>query len=978
MGSQCSCMTHDGSMKSGEIATASSDKASQVLIASNLPSNTNAIIITKTHDEQEFHSKEESPNMRRSLRKTRNLTSSQQHASNDFEKTSFSGGLLLHDYSKIPSVNLLEVRDESKLLHKGKSNESEKVDMSQDITDGGTSKKAVSFFHFASLESKLHHGNLHFGSQLNGDVWKLANIRLDVLVQKGSGKFLWEGRNFLEKKKCAIKVSKIESTKLAFGYNVAKTETLLRDLTNIKCPNILEIYSFSILETESHNRQYLGISIVQEVVKCSLRDAHELKIKRKEIWTENQLLVILRDIYNGLFCCRSSGLNITHGKLKLENVLISEDLQRILIADFDMLLPIVSEGRRSTAGSFPLALRSTFSRPTVPLSNNEEDIFKKMEFGPSESDIKDLTDLFIKLITRQESTSNITFEDIKKNSAYTQIYSRIYDVFEIIQTKLKSPSEILAHLDEMIQVMSNNQRLNLRVLLSDYKNQYKAEDSLEMLIHKIDCYELFQVPDILSDLYTDLQRNLQSRQNKTPKDYQQYVSCFNRIIRNSIQCNDWLKAKELASQVNDATKKDVDLKKTYERFPHEYVRFTFLRGNICEGLNEPDKAIKLYMNGLLSCERKNLGLEIAPSVLKKVSTLYMKKKNFQQALDCLKKLASFYESQDGHYTDRSETYASMGDIAIQQSNLGQGVKMYLKGLDSLKKGNVSNNVQILKVLDKIVTNYINLNEDENALKYALESLSIKKEFYGQNSPQHLEDLKTIASLHTRLENFKAALTYSIKYYDGISQNKEEAQSKYVESIKFLGDAYYQAQQYDKADGYYKKYSELKEHEPGNNDKEYLDSLDKKVQILFKQNSFAKALELQFEALELKKAALASDDYYLILSYNNIGDTYLALKQYSDALKYYKECMTMIKAHKDKKLSKEYSQVFMKIAFAQSKLGNENEALTAIYQSFHGNSARGFNMEMDMEKTVEVYEKLYKLKQSRQNSLNFTHMSVIIE
>jgi len=264
------------------------------------------------------------------------------------------------------------------------------------------------------------------------------------------------------------------------------------------------------------------------------------------------------------------------------------------------------------------------------------------------------------------------------------------------------------------------------------------------------------------------------------------------------------------------------------------------------------------------------------------------------------------------------------------------------------------------------------------LKYALESLSIKKEFYGQNSPQHLEDLKTIAGLHTRLENFKAALTYSIKYYDGISQNKEEAQSKYVESIKLLGDAYYQAQQYDKADGYYKKYSELKEHEPGNNDKEYLDSLDKKVQILFKQNSFAKALELQFEALELKKAALASDDYYLILSYNNIGDTYLALKQYSDALKYYKECMAMIKAHQEKKLSKEYSQVFMKIAFAQSKLGNENEALTAIYQSFHGNSARGFNKEMDMEKTVEVYEKLYKLKQSRQNSLNFTHMSVIIE
>ena len=88
-------------------------------------------------------------------------------------------------------------------------------------------------------------------------------------------------------------------------------------------------------------------------------------------------------------------------------------------------------------------------------------------------------------------------------------------------------------------------------------------------------------------------------------------------------------------------------------------------------------------------------------------------------------------------------------------------------------------------------------------------------------------------------------------------------------------------------------------------------------------------------------------------------------------------MVVIEGQKQK-LSKEYSQVLMKMAFAQSKIGNENEALTAIYQSFHGNSARGFNMEMDMEKTVEVYEKMYKLKQSRMNSLNFNYMSIMIE
>jgi len=309
--------------------------------------------------------------------------------------------------------------------------------------------------------------------------------------------------------------------------------------------------------------------------------------------------------------------------------------------------------------------------------------------------------------------------------------------------------------------------------------------------------------------------------------------------------------------------------------------------------------------------------------------------------------------------------------------LGQGVKMYLKGLDSLKKGGVSNHVQVLKVLEKIVTNYINLNEDENALKYALESLGVKKELYGANSPQHLQELKLIGGLHTKLENFKAALTYYIKYYDGLSQTRDETQEQFVESIKLLGDAYYQTQQYDKAQGFYKKYSELRDSQIGTEDREYLDSLDKKASIAYKQNNFAQALELQFEALEYKKKAFPSDDYYLILSYNNIGDTYLALKQFSDALKYYKDCMVVIEGQKQK-LSKEYSQVLMKMAFAQSKIGNENEALTAIYQSFHGNSARGFNMEMDMEKTVEVYEKMYKLKQSRMNSLNFNYMSIMIE
>jgi hypothetical protein len=298
-------------------------------------------------------------------------------------------------------------------------------------------------------------------------------------------------------------------------------------------------------------------------------------------------------------------------------------------------------------------------------------------------------------------------------------------------------------------------------------------------------------------------------------------------------------------------------------------------------------------------------------------------------------------------------------------------------LDSLKKGNVSNNVQILKVLEKIVTNYINLNEDENALKYALESIEIKKELYGVNSSQHLEDLKLIGELQTRLENFDAALTYYVKYYEGLSQTRDESHEQYVESIKLLGDAYYQAKQYEKARGYYKKYSQLKEYEVGTEDREYIEQLDKKAKICFKQEEFQQALGLQFEALDLKKKACPSDNYYLILSLNNIGDTYLAIKDYAEALKYYRECMAIIEGQRQK-LAKEFSQVLLKMAFANSKIGNENEALTEIYKSFHGNNGRGFNMEMDMEKTVEIYEKLYKLKQSRMDSLNFTHMSVIIE
>ena len=969
MGSQCSCMPQDGNhLRSSELGETNADKKTSLLLPTNVPVNTGPIIITKTLDDNEL----ESPNGRKSTKKTRYLLSSQQIASNDFEKTSFEGGLLLNDNSKAPTINFLEVKDESRSIQKGHTNEYEKINMSEDITDG-TSKKAVSFFHFASLESRFQ-GNIHFGSQSNSDIWKLSNIKLEVLVQKSHGKFLWEGRNFLEKKKCAIKVSKIESNRLANNYNIHKTETLLRDLTNIKCPNIIEIFSFSILETESHNKHYLGITIVQEVVKCSLKDAHRLKMEKKQTWTEDQLLIILHDIYNGLLSCRSSGLNITHGKLREENVLISEDLQRILIADFDMLLPIVSNGsRRSTGGSFALALKSNFSRQTIPLTN--EDFFRKIELGPSDSDIKDLTDLIMRLITKNDNL-NVSFDEIRKNQEYADAYPRVFGIIFMILNKTKSSSEILSSLENTTHFVQNK-RLDLEDLLSDYKNQHKHENNLEILLNKIDCYELFQVPDVLTDLYTDLQRNLQARPNKAPKDYHQYISCFNRIIRHHISLNDWLKAKELASQVSDTTKKDEIFKKTYERYPHEYVRFTFLRGNICEGLNEPDKAIKLYMNGLLSCEKKSLSLEIAPSVLKKVSALHIKRKNFTQALECLRKLASFYEGQEGYYYDRSETYASMGDIAVQQSNLGQGVKMYLKGLDSLKKGNVSNNVQILKVLEKLVTNYIDLNEDENALKYALESIAVKKELSGVNSPQHLEDLKLIGELQTRLGNFDAALTYYIKYHDGLSQTRDESQEQYVESLKILGDAYYQAKQYEKARSYYKRYSQLKGYELGTEDREYIDQLDKKAKICFKQADFKQALELQFEALDLKKKACPSDNYYLILSLNNIGDTYLALKQYSDALKYYRECMMRIEGQRQK-YAKEFSQVLLKMAFANSKIGNENEALTEIYRSSHGNSGRGFNMEMDMEKTVEIYEKLYKLKQSRMDSLNFTHMSVIIE
>jgi len=753
--------------------------------------------------------------------------------------------------------------------------------------------------------------------------------------------FLWEGENKNLPKRCSLKILLVESAQMK-AKDVAKVETLLRQLALLECPYLTEIYSFGVYEHEINNKPCLVIVVCMEQLAHRLEDLHKYKIVKKERWREEEILWILSQVFKALVACKEQSL--THGNLKMDNIILSGDLKRITLRDFDLKLPKV-DNLIPTKRVSSIPGKSIFMKAKT--EREESIVLQQVSLDPN--DIKCLHIIINKLMSGEENFEMVS-KSTQENDEYAQKYFYVNEALKKI-SEGKPIEEINAYFAQMIDHFDPIETFAWAKTI--YKKPVKLQD-VELLLQKIEVHRWVNNSDAVIEEFMEAVKAYKGKEGKVDSNYQQYIKCGNKIIKQYLELKDFLQARDLARDLNVRFKTDENFKRALRVDPEEYINFTFLMGNIEESLKELDKAIEIYEKGIKHSIAKKVQSQDYQNALRRLVGLLLEKNREDAALEYLKLLIECSDQYKMIGSTGADAFIIMGDIMTKQDKPKQGVKLYSKALELLEQGTTSRGDSKLKIYEKLAHAYSKANEEEKALYYEMEALNIKKRLQNKHSPSFKKSVKRVAEMCIKTKKYNDALKYYETYFLLVRSDGDFSSAEYMEALKNVANLYLLTDNVDKALKFYYEYSETVKKTFSAKSKHYLMSQDYLVQTLFKKDMLKQCLDLQLNILQTKLELFAEDDYYVLLAWNNIGNTCYMLERYDQALEYHLKCLNVLDKKNDEVSRNAREQILFSIAADYKRNGNYGKGLEYLYMRFQSNVKGNIN---DAENTVEIYEAL---------------------
>jgi len=830
-----------------------------------------------------------------------------------------------------------------------KSTPEESVDLSY--------KKTVSFSMFSNGELKSAAVTKKYTHPKHGTAWDIHNLKLIRPISTFEKEFLWEAETRSESRKCAVRLTLVESSQLR-RRDVTKAELILRQLSLVESLNVAQIYSFGVFEHQIFNKPYMIVVVVQETGGYSLAELHSYKVSHKEKWKEEELMWILSQIYKGLVSCKES--SIIHGNLTTENAFLSEDLNFIVLKDFDLRLPKDEpqlSGRRVPAAP---KKKSHFLKAKLEEAQLAQGV------SLDSNDLRCLTNIMSRLASNEEdqdmiSRSSLGDDEHNQNHNYLNVQEMLKKILE------KRPlAEIKADFEEKLK---NFNHIESFAWAEKVPRKIPAMQPMDLLLHKIDIYRWINNANAVIQEFFEAIKAYKENKTKFDHDYHQYIKCGNKIIKQYIELKDYLQARDLSVDLNNQLKTDEEFKRALKHDPEEYINFTLLMGNIYENLRETDKAIESYSKGIKHCISKKIKVEEYQPSLKRLVVLLLEKDKHEEALEYLKNLVSEDSNTERGGYEGADAYMVMGNIVTNSGRFKQAIRYYQKAMEIVGHGPKADEL-LLKLYEKMIVCYIQLNDDDRALEYELEVLNLKKMIYGKQSLDYIRHNRKVAEIYTRAKNPLLALKHYEIYYTALKELSKSLPTEYAESMMYLGDAYSSTNQHDKAITYYLAYGEFVKKVEGMRSRKYLKTLDSLAQAYFKKHLYKKALDVQLSVLEMKKDVYGKGSLDLVISFNNIGDTYYMMNKYDKSLEYHLKCLESLPMDSARELAEvTRQQMWVNIAMDYKKLGNYGKGLEYMYEGFQVKQGRGVGL--DTENIIEVYD---KLSDQAILSLNFKGLS----
>jgi CHAT domain-containing protein len=225
--------------------------------------------------------------------------------------------------------------------------------------------------------------------------------------------------------------------------------------------------------------------------------------------------------------------------------------------------------------------------------------------------------------------------------------------------------------------------------------------------------------------------------------------------------------------------------------------------------------------------------------------------------------------------------------ALINNNLMQyskAVEYYLKLIRIQKKVLGEDNLDYLKSLNNLATNYSDLGQFEKAIEINLEVAKKRKSILGDNHPAYLTSLNNLATIYLKLGRLNEALEINLELKEKISNSLGADHPYYFTISSNLAFNYFELGQLEKALEINLEVANKRKKVLGNNHLDYLTSINNLGTVYFKLGQLNKALEINIEIKEKLRSTFGADHPYYLTSLSNLAINYSDLGQLDKALK----------------------------------------------------------------------------------------------
>lgn len=334
-----------------------------------------------------------------------------------------------------------------------------------------------------------------------------------------------------------------------------------------------------------------------------------------------------------------------------------------------------------------------------------------------------------------------------------------------------------------------------------------------------------------------------------------------------------------------------------------YVDTLHYLGSLCARLSMPDEALEYFTRELNMIRNDPEHAEKVVEVLRAVAALIYSKKQFAYAIQILEEasvlLRSFLGNDD---VDLARNLARTGYIYHKINDHENAVSCVEEAVRVMRVNCMSQEYPFAKLCRRLGNLYASINDYDNAVKNYEEALSIQQQALGREHIENFHTLRRLGNAHFLKNKLQLAL------------------SCYVEGLRIW------------------------RQEPSHNSRSKVAPVLRKMGfIFFTQKKYNFSLRCYLDALE----SYETDEHLhdradeICELYNNVGNVYLTINDFDEAVKYYESALS-IKLSLLGKNHIDTTGTMCNLGQAHVGLGNFDEALDLYNQALNIREKHGKN------------------------------------